>query len=288
MSSPSPIAGGDCFQDTEAVIACLGDDAAALRNENPDDERAANMDRAAELLTALSTDTTSIEVDDAMALTFHRATTDGMIGSDELEDIKLGLRAVLCNLVAPTLPLSVTPVHAGLNLLAKKHEDMRVDYSGLLGECQRALSARRESANAEMLRQLKGHLKELGRRWYAGDIAVVDELLQLYCIESDARAALATSIAAKAEPAPCTRGDGITRVGTPAQGGLAAQLTTAVVSIESGHDPYCMSVLRGKTCDCGTAIAVKPDHDPYCMSVQGKHCDCGAAHRQTKSEESPS
>lgn len=38
------------IEELEAVIACLGDDAAQLRNENPEDERAANMERAAELL----------------------------------------------------------------------------------------------------------------------------------------------------------------------------------------------------------------------------------------------
>lgn len=75
-------------------------------------------------------------------------------------------------------------------LLAEKHTGMRVDYSGLLGQCQRALRSR-EPGNAEMLRQLQGHLQELGRRWYAGDTAVVDEILQLYCIERDARAAMA-------------------------------------------------------------------------------------------------
>ncbi len=75
-------------------------------------------------------------------------------------------------------------------LLAEKHTGMRVDYSGLLVQCQRALRSR-EPANAEMLRWLQGHLKVLGRRWYAGDTAVVDEILQLYCIEGDARAALA-------------------------------------------------------------------------------------------------
>ena len=79
-----------------------------------------------------------------------------------------------------------------MKLLAKKHEGMRVDYSGLLWQCQRALRSRDEGGNAEMLRQLQGHLKELGQRWYAGDIAAVDEILQLYCIEEDARAAIAS------------------------------------------------------------------------------------------------
>jgi hypothetical protein len=38
----------------EAVIACLGDDAATLRGRNPEDEMAANMDEAARLLAALA------------------------------------------------------------------------------------------------------------------------------------------------------------------------------------------------------------------------------------------
>ncbi|MES2415149.1 MAG: hypothetical protein V4614_15185 [Pseudomonadota bacterium] len=82
--------------------------------------------------------------------------------------------------------------------LAKKHTGMRVDYNGLLGQCQRAL-AHGHSANAEMLRQLQGHLKELGQRWYVGDVAVVDEILQLYCIEKDARDAIATQPAVPEE-----------------------------------------------------------------------------------------
>lgn len=39
-------------EELEAVIACLGDDAATLREQNPECEMAANMDRAAELLAA--------------------------------------------------------------------------------------------------------------------------------------------------------------------------------------------------------------------------------------------
>ena len=74
-----------------------------------------------------------------------------------------------------------------MQLLAKTHTGMRVDYSGLLSQCQQSLMSATNHANAEMLRQLQGHLKELGGRWYAGDIAVVDEILQLYCIESEAR-----------------------------------------------------------------------------------------------------
>ncbi len=41
-------------EDIESVIACLGDDAAQLRDDNPDDERADNMDRAATMLRELA------------------------------------------------------------------------------------------------------------------------------------------------------------------------------------------------------------------------------------------
>ena len=46
--------------EVEEVAACLGDDAAAMLDENPEDERALNMQRAAELLTAMQA--TSAEV----------------------------------------------------------------------------------------------------------------------------------------------------------------------------------------------------------------------------------
>ncbi|MBC7621233.1 MAG: hypothetical protein H7293_19990 [Candidatus Saccharibacteria bacterium] len=84
-------------------------------------------------------------------------------------------------------------------LIADDHKGMRVDYSGLLKQSRDGL--RREPGLAEMLRQLQGHLQELGQRWYAGDTAVVDEVLQLYCIESDARAKLVATL-----PLPPTGG----------------------------------------------------------------------------------
>jgi hypothetical protein len=74
---------------------------------------------------------------------------------------------------------------AQLAPLAAEHKGMRVDYRGLLRQAQDGL--RSEPALGEMLRQLQAHMTELGRRWYAGDAAVVDEFLQLYCIEVDAR-----------------------------------------------------------------------------------------------------
>lgn len=49
---PQLVASDDHENSPEAVVACLGDDAAALRHENPEDERAANMETAARLIRA--------------------------------------------------------------------------------------------------------------------------------------------------------------------------------------------------------------------------------------------
>ncbi|OOX08718.1 hypothetical protein Xcaj_18655 [Xanthomonas axonopodis pv. cajani] len=77
------------------------------------------------------------------------------------------------------------------SILAKDHDGMRVCYSGLLRQARGALTrGSADPALAEMLRQLEKHMAELGKRWYAGDRLVVDELLQLYCIETNARRAL--------------------------------------------------------------------------------------------------
>lgn len=73
-----------------------------------------------------------------------------------------------------------------VKLLAADHSGMKVDYRGLFSQVQRAIK-RTDPGYAEMIRQLEGHLQELGQRWYAGDTNVVDEILQLYCIERDAR-----------------------------------------------------------------------------------------------------
>lgn len=78
---------------------------------------------------------------------------------------------------------------ASLIPLAIKHTGMRVDYRGMLRQAREHINSS-GSGYAEMLRQLEGHLEELGQRWYGGDLSVVDELLQLYCVETELRKAL--------------------------------------------------------------------------------------------------
>ncbi len=46
-------------------------------------------------------------ITDAMALAFHHAITDGSAGSDDIEEIKTGLRAALANYAAPPAPVAV-------------------------------------------------------------------------------------------------------------------------------------------------------------------------------------
>nr|WP_227516468.1 hypothetical protein [Klebsiella pneumoniae] len=45
----------------------------------------------------------SITVTDDMAYAFHHALTDSMIGADDVEEVKTGLRAVFANLTAPVV-----------------------------------------------------------------------------------------------------------------------------------------------------------------------------------------
>lgn len=84
-------------------------------------------------------------------------------------------------------------------ILAPDHQGMRVSYQGLLFAVAHELSPT-SPGHAEMVRQLQDHLEELGRRYYAGDLAVVDEFLQLYCIEKPARDALIESSSQKGNP----------------------------------------------------------------------------------------
>ncbi|WP_236658650.1 hypothetical protein [Burkholderia thailandensis] len=95
---------------------------------------------------------------------------------------------------SPAMAAEAVASPATAILLAEPHTGMRVDYSGLLKQARHALKlGMQDTGSAEMLRQLQNHLTELGQRWYAGDTAVVDELLQLYCVEKDARDALAAA-----------------------------------------------------------------------------------------------
>lgn len=59
---------------------------------------------ALEFALAANREAQPVQVTDGMALDFHRALTDSDIGKDDLEEIKVGLRAALCNVTATPAP----------------------------------------------------------------------------------------------------------------------------------------------------------------------------------------
>ena len=59
--------------------------------------------------------------------------------------------------------------------LAKKHTGMKISASGVLNR----VGGHLKFGAQEMLK----HLNEMADRYYSGDIAVVDEFLQLYCLD---------------------------------------------------------------------------------------------------------
>lgn len=71
-------------------------------------------------------------------------------------------------------------------IFADDHQGLKVCYRGLISKARKLIN-KVDPGLSEMLRQLEGHLSELGARWYAGDQTVVDEFLQLYTIQTEAR-----------------------------------------------------------------------------------------------------
>lgn len=73
-------------------------------------------------------------------------------------------------------PVDQPKPRAAQPVLAPKHEGLRVDASGVLG--------RVEGPEKHFANQMLAHLEEMSTRYYTGDVAVVDEFLQLYCLDS--------------------------------------------------------------------------------------------------------
>lgn len=69
------------------------------------------------------------------------------------------------------------------------HRGMKVDYTGMLNEAVRALRSGSNRALAFMLDELRKHLGEMGKCFYAGELQEVDQFLQLYCVARDKRPA---------------------------------------------------------------------------------------------------
>jgi len=85
----------------------------------------------------------------------------------------------LCGACAGTI--IKTPVDPQLLPLAKKHTQMRVDYSGLFNRIAGGCKVRQDQRY--MLGEMGKHLQNMADRFYSGEITVVDEFLQLYCLD---------------------------------------------------------------------------------------------------------
>lgn len=68
-------------------------------------------------------------VTDAMAYAFHHALTDGPLGDDDVEDIKIGLRAAFAN-VTTYQPLPVVLKEHQIRELVNKLRDIAIEYHG--------------------------------------------------------------------------------------------------------------------------------------------------------------
>lgn len=68
-------------------------------------------------------------VTDAMAYAFHHALTDGPLGDDDVEDIKIGLRAAFAN-VTTYQPLPVMLKEHQIRELVNKLRDIAIEYHG--------------------------------------------------------------------------------------------------------------------------------------------------------------
>ena len=66
-------------------------------------------------------------------------------------------------------------------ILARDHNGIKVDHKG-------TLTGSNFRGRKFILDGLSKHIEEMGRRYYGGDVAAVDEFLQLYCAAQDARA----------------------------------------------------------------------------------------------------
>ncbi len=80
----------------------------------------------------VSLETEPVAVNDDMAYAFHHALSDSSLGSDEIEEIKTGLRAAFANVTAPPAPIVPAEIHNKLKAegLAELLKDVR-DYAPL-------------------------------------------------------------------------------------------------------------------------------------------------------------
>ncbi|MEG6190429.1 hypothetical protein [Enterobacter kobei] len=107
-----------------------------------------------------------VSVNDDMAYAFHHAMSDSSLGTDEVEEIKAGLRAALANVAAPPAPVSVpdeaTPEN--IEILASTFAPRGVTYQWDKDECNAAADSW-NACRAAMLQGADGNSPVIPDGW---------------------------------------------------------------------------------------------------------------------------
>ncbi|WP_243021723.1 DUF4406 domain-containing protein [Simplicispira sedimenti] len=166
---PRCIGRADGKDDCDCLNACGDDPWIESGRSMPCDHRRETQARIAALTTAAPAAVAGPHVTDAMALAFHSALSDGAVGSDEVEQIKAGLRAALD--AAPTTqqaPMESvlidgiaypTPAPVAAELLRLHIEAHQAAHSVELGALQAEIAGH-EAANLH-LSAMVDELREL-------------------------------------------------------------------------------------------------------------------------------
>lgn len=114
----------------------------------PNDEEYAADKRLAEIALALL-EAEPVSINDDMALAFHHALSDSSLGADDVEEIKIGLRAAFANVTAPPVPVSVPTFDEWLEIRGNKplgwvKDAMRESYDA----CRAAMLQGAENAES--------------------------------------------------------------------------------------------------------------------------------------------
>jgi hypothetical protein len=67
------------------------------------------------------------------------------------------------------------------DLLGAKHTGMKISASGVLGRIEKGWKV--DKGMRVCCGQMLTHLQDVAKKFYAGDVKIVDEFFQLYCLD---------------------------------------------------------------------------------------------------------
>jgi len=120
-----------------------------------------------------------VQVTDGMALDFHRALTDSDIGKDDLEEIKVGLRAALCNVTATPAPAVPEEMTGGIAM--SKYKVKKSNYAQWVkgwNSCRAAILAQPVSSGYKL------NSPEIPDGWKLMPLEMTDEIGEAIAMEA--------------------------------------------------------------------------------------------------------